>query len=212
VALQVGFGRRPAEQLGVWTEDSRDNAKATLDRALLTGQRAVALDGNDSLCHWALAYVHLARKSFDLASHHADLATKLNPNDAEGIAHRGVLEIYMGRPQQALESMGLAMRLNPTPPNYYWIPQGLALYHLRRYDEASRAFERATAWQPYVSPYLAACYAQLGRLAEARALVAESLKLQPGFTLGVWATIEPYQSRADLDDMLAGMRKAGLPE
>jgi TolB-like protein/Flp pilus assembly protein TadD len=196
----------------IWTEDTRDDAKATLDRALLTGQRAVALDGNDSLCHLALSYVYLARKSFDHAAHHIGLATRLNPNDAESIAHRAVLEIYTGRPQQALQSMHLAMRLNPTPPNHYWIPQGLALYHLQRYADAARAFERATAWRPYVCRYLAASYAQLGRLTEARALVVESLKLQPGFALGVWATIEPYESRSDLADMLGGLRKAGLPE
>jgi adenylate cyclase len=175
-------------------------------------RRAVALDNNDSVCHCALGLVHLARKSFNLAVHHLDLATKLNPNDAESIAHRGVLEMYTGRPQQALQSMSLAMRLDPAPPNYYWIAQGLALYHLRRYDEASKALERATAWRPYVYRYLAACFAQLDRFSEARALVAESLKLQPRFTLGVWAIIEPYQSREDLDDMLDGLRKAGLPE
>jgi len=196
----------------IWTENLRESAKATLDYALLAAQRAVTLDGNDSLCHWALGYVHFSRKSFDLAAYHIGFATRLNPNDAESIARRGVLEIYTGRPRQALQSMDLAMRLNPTPPNYYWVTRGLALYHLRRYADASKAFERVTARRPYVCRYLAASYAQLGRLAEARALVVESLKLQPGFTLGVWATIEPYESRADLDLMLDGLRKAGLPE
>ena len=194
-----------------WTESLPDS-KARLEQALLEAQKAVALDGNDSVCHMALALVHLARKSFDLAAHHIGLATKLNPNDAESIAHHGTLEMHTGRPEQALQSISFAMRLNPTPPNYYWIGQGLALYHLRRCEEASRAFERATAWRPYVYRYLAACFAQLDRLSEARALVAESLKLQPRFTLGVWAIIEPYQSREDLDDMLDGLRKAGLPE
>jgi TolB-like protein/predicted Zn-dependent protease len=197
-----------------WTEiwTGPNNSEATLDHALLAAQRAVALDGNDSLCQWALGWVYVARRSFDLAAHHTSLATRLNPNDAESIAHRGLLELYTGRPQQALQSMDLARRLNPTPPNYYWVADGLALYHLRRYTDAAKAFERATAWRPYVYRYLAACYAQLGHLAEARELVAKSLKLQPGFTLAVWAGVEPYASRADLDLMLAGMRKAGLPE
>jgi adenylate cyclase len=196
----------------VWIEDLRDNARATLDRALLAAQRAVALDGNDSLCHCALAYAHIARKSFDLAAHHIDLARKLNPNDAESIAHRAMLAVFTGRPQQALQLMDLATRLDPMPRTDYWVGQGLALYHLHRYADAAKAFERATGWQPYVYRYLAACYAQLGRLAEARVLVAESLKLQPGFTLRIWAAVEPYESRADLDHMLDGMRKAGLPE
>jgi TolB-like protein len=196
----------------VWNENLREQSRATLEHALLEGQRAVALDGSDSRCHCALGWVHLARKSFDLAAHHIDLATRLNPNDAESIARRGCLEIYTSRPEQALQSMSLAMRLNPTPPNYYWVAQGLAFYHVRRYDEASKAFERATAWRPYVYRYLAASNAQLGRLGEARVLVVKSLELQPSFTLRVWTTFEPYESRADLDLMLDGMRKAGLPE
>ena len=196
----------------MWAANGPDSSKATLEHALLAAQRAVALDGNDSLCQWALGWVYLARRSFDLAVHYTDLATKLNPNDAESIARRGILELYTGRPRQALQSMDLARRLNPTPPNNYWVADGLALYHLRRYTDAAKAFERATAWRPYVYRYLAACYAQLGRLAEARVLVAKSLELQPGFTLRVWTTFEPYEASADLDLMLEGMRKAGLPE
>ena len=104
------------------------------------------------------------------------------------------------------------MRLNPAPRNDHWITRGLALYHLRRYDEAAKTFERATASRPYVCRYRAACYAQFGEFEDARDLVAESLRLQPGFTLRVWTAIEPYGSQADLEHMLNGMRKAGLPD
>ena len=121
--------------------------------------------------------------------------------------------MFTGQPQQALHSIEVVMRLNPTPPNYCWILQGHAFYQLRRYEEAARAFERTTApRRPYVYRYLAACYAQIGRLAEARALASDSLRLQPAFTLHVWAQTEPYEFQADLDHMLDGLRKAGLPE
>src|SRR5262249_10624773 len=133
----------------LWNEDLRERSSATLERAKQAGERAVALDGSDSLCHCALGYVHLTQRSFDLAAHHIGLATRVNPNDADSIAHRGALEIYRGRPQQALQSIDLAMRLNPSPPKPYRVVQGLALYHLRRYADAARAFELAHAWQPY---------------------------------------------------------------
>ena len=60
---------------------------AGLDPALAAAQRAVALDGNDSLCHNALGFVHFGRKSFDLAKYHCDFATRLNPNDADSLAY-----------------------------------------------------------------------------------------------------------------------------
>jgi hypothetical protein len=86
------------------------------------------------------------------------------------------------------------------------------LQHSGSYRPSTKTFEGAIAWRPYIYRYLAVSYAQLDRLAEARALIVETVRLQPSFTLGVWATIEPYESRADLAHMLDGLRKAGVPD
>lgn len=118
----------------------------------------------------------------------------------------------MGRLHEALFSLELALKLDPIPPNVYWEMQGMALYHLQRYADAANAFERATVKIPHALRFLAACYARMDRLTEAGVLVAQSLRLQPKFTLRTWAAIEPYQSQVDLDHMLVGMRMAGLPE
>ena len=122
------------------------------------------------------------------------------------------MEAFTGRPDQAINSLAVAMRLNPRPPNWYWAVQGLALYGLRRYGEAANAFERATARPAFIQRYLAACYAQMDRTAEAQAAAAEALRQQPTFNLRVWAKFENYKFQADLDHMLDGFRKAGLPE
>jgi tetratricopeptide (TPR) repeat protein len=123
-----------------------------------------------------------------------------------------MLQRFRGRPEQALQSLDLAIKLNPTPPNWYRENEGHVFYAQRRYDDAIRAFARATAKRPYVYRFLAACYAQMGRLDEARTLVDQSLRLQPRFSLRVWATFEPYLHQTDLQHMLDGLRKAGLPE
>ena len=60
--------------------------------------------------------------------------------------------------------------------------------------------------------YLAASYAQLGRLEEARAEVQKILESDPGATIRSWGDHEPFQHRADLDHYIDGLRKAGLPE
>ncbi len=195
-----------------WAEHFRDKKTVTLADALRIAQRAVTLDGNDAQCHALLAYVHIARKSFDLATHHLERATQLNPNDADGIALRAALEMFTERPEQALITLQAAIRLNPALPNWYREVECIALYQLRRYTEAARALERATALRPYATRYLAACYAQMDRMAEARALAADALRLDPGFTLRAWAEVEPYQSSTNLEHMIEGMRKAGLPD
>ena len=194
-----------------WTS-SQGNSMPALDHALQIAQRPVALDCNDAMCQFALAGAHLFRKSFDLAAHHFDLAMQLNPNDADIIAHRSLLEMFTGRPQQALQSLDLAMKLNPTPPNWYREIEGHAFYAQRRYEEAARAWGRGTARRPYVYRFLAACHAQMGCLDEAQTLVDQSLRLQPRFSLRVWATFEPFLHRGDLEHLLDGLRKAGLPE
>ena len=52
----------------------------------------------------------------------------------------------------------------------------------------------------------------MDRTAEAQAAAAEALRQQPTFNLRVWAKFENYKFQADLDHMLDGFRKAGLPE
>ena len=64
---------------------------------------------------------------------------------------------------------------------------------------------------------LAAGYSWAGRDAEARATVAELLKLKPGYTVEQWLTF--YKTKSDnptyqreLQPIAEGLRKAGLPE
>lgn len=194
-----------------WTMPEQE-VTAALDRFLMHAQRSVDLDANDALCHCALACSHLFRKSFGLAVDHFDLALQLNPNDPDIRVYRGLLDMFMGQPQHALDVLDTALKHNPTPPNWYREIQGMIFYALRRYEEAAGAWERTTAKRPYVYRYLAACYMELGDTEKAQVLVAHALRLQPHFSLRLWAELEPYLHRHDLEHMLGGMRKAGLPE
>ena len=57
---------------------------------------------------------------------------------------------------------------------------------------------------------LAACYAELGQLEEARAELAEALRLNPNYALESMRQRLLYKDPADLDRFLAALRKAGL--
>jgi TolB-like protein len=218
IALDPGFAEAYAGLAIVLTVDYWDNAyrdapaAAKLDRALEAADRAISLDSNDSICHRGLAHVHLARRSFDLADHHLSMGIAINPNDADFVAYRSWFEICAGRPDAALGWLDRAVRLNPHLPGWYWELRGLAYYHLRRYSEAAEAFDHIRGGAAWNDRFRAACYAQLGRLHEARAIAAAVLKRDPAFTLRGFAAVEPYQSAADLDHMIDGLRLAGLPE
>ena len=187
-------------------------AETMLDRALDAASRAAALDENDPSCHRALLHVHLSRRSFERARHHRDLGIALNPRDADFLAHGSWYEICAGQPEAALDLIERAERLTPGGRSWYWELRGLALYQLHRYAEAAEALERAGTGPAWFDRYRAAAYAQLGETDKARAAAAESLRRDPDFTLRRFAEIEPYRSKADLDHVIDGLRKAGLPE
>jgi len=60
--------------------------------------------------------------------------------------------------------------------------------------------------------WLAATYAQVGQMDDAQTHVKEYLRLYPGISLRHLAKILPYKIKRDLDHLLDGLRKAGLPE
>jgi hypothetical protein len=50
----------------------------------------------------------------------------------------------------------------------------------------------------------------LGRLDKARAQAAESLKLDPAFSIATFTKNQSYKNPTDLEHYLDGLRKAGL--
>ena len=57
---------------------------------------------------------------------------------------------------------------------------------------------------------LAATYAELGREKEARAEVAEVLRINPAYSVERYRGRAPFKNQADLDRVIAALHKAGL--
>jgi len=106
-----------------------------------------------------------------------------------------------------------AMRLNPHYPPSYLFVLGHSYHLMGRYEEAIAAYKKALTHNSNYSPahqFLAAIYSELGREEEARAEVAEILRISPNFSLEVLRQRLPYKDPADLERFLDGLRKAGL--
>ena len=59
---------------------------------------------------------------------------------------------------------------------------------------------------------LTACYAEMGRLEEARTQAAEVLRIDPRYSIGRYATVLTYKQPEHAQRSLDALREAGLPE
>ncbi|MFQ5896697.1 MAG: adenylate/guanylate cyclase domain-containing protein [Candidatus Methylomirabilia bacterium] len=184
----------------------------SLKQAFQAAQKAVLLDDSDAECHWLLADLYVVTRQFEKAVTEFNRALELNPNMADVLANWGAVMARLGRAEEGVETIKKAMRLNPNYPQ--WYPQflGGAMYAARRYEEAVAVLKRVKQHVRTSRAYFAASYAQLGRIEEARAEVAETLKLDPNATVQIVSNIEYYKNPADRDHFEEGVRKAGLPD
>ena len=216
IALDPGYGRPHALLAhAMFLEWFRDmsGSDATLDRAFGLAKKAVALDENDSTCQFVLGWLHLFRRSFDLAEQYYQRALELNPNNPEQVARMGFLDVFMGRPDAAIEWLMQAKLLDPyfNPISYYHA-LGTAYFVAQRYDEAIAAFSRSSTMPVWVQAYLAACHALTGKIDLAKSFAAEVVRLTSDFSSVRLVAKEPYKRLSDRELLLDGLRKAGLPE
>ncbi len=183
-----------------------------LDGAFAGARRAVELDPQESRCHRILSEICLLRREYDMAEQHAYQAFDLNPNDADAMMEKGRVLALRGRPEEALNCLEAAVRLNPLHPPWYNSSFGIALYSLRRFAEAAQALKRIPDPGTWSRARVAACYAQLDRSAEAQAAVAEVLRLQPDFSTAEYMRKSVLLERVEDRELLSeGLIKAGFP-
>jgi adenylate cyclase len=198
--------------LAIYLQWLSDRASEKLDLALSSARHALALDENDSRCHRILSNIYAHMRQHDRAEFHSERSVSLNPNDAHAAMNRALQLRDLGRSEEGIEWARKAMRLNPYHPNWYWHCLARVLHTAGRYEEALDAYNRIMDRPSFFHAYVAACHAEMGRMAEARAHVFLALEAKPDFSVGAWGKTLPLKSDADLQRFLDGLRKAGLPE
>ena len=88
-------------------------------------QLVLSIDENDpetmSSVGWAKAYI---AGDFGAAMEMVDRAVSLNPSSSIAWSYRGVTCVFVGRTEDAIQSLERAMRLNPLDPMLY-TPAGI---------------------------------------------------------------------------------------
>ena len=122
-------------------------------------------------------------EEFDVAISLVDRALALNPSFALGWYWSGTLRVIAGHPDLAIQHFDTFLRLSPRErPSAYLTGIGMALFMKRRFEDAAakliESLERAPNFTISLR-FLAACYAHMGRLAEAREIVQRLLVITP---------------------------------
>jgi len=193
-----------------WTQDPQ-----ALERALELAQKAVLLDDAEPSAHRLLAILYLWKnRQHERAIAEAERAIALDPNDDASYAWLGNILTFAGRPEESIGLIEKAMRLHPHYPAFYLFELGHAYHWLRQYEQAIAMQKSVLTRNPkqFVAHLeLAVIYHELGREEEARAEVTEARKLNPQYSLENVRERHPYKDQAALEEILNGLRKAGLP-
>ncbi|HTR11724.1 MAG TPA: adenylate/guanylate cyclase domain-containing protein [Roseiarcus sp.] len=191
-----------------WCEDKKAAEQTIIDEL----QIALALDDNDADVHRILAAVNLAFNEHDKAIYHQERALSLNPNSDLIVVQQGEILTWLGRPEEGIEWIRRAMRLNPYHPERFWSHLGRAQYGAKLYGDAIASFSKLTAPDYAHHASLAAATAQVGDKVAAGAHAREVLMLEPEFTAKAFLDTMHYRQRADAEHLREGLLKAGLPE
>lgn len=216
IELDPGYGMAhallAARRYGAWYDDPGDS-DAALDEAYALAKRAVELDNNESTCFSILAQVCLLRRSYELMLRYAWRSIELNPNNQWNMADMGIMQLYVGHAEEALDWFRRAREVDPYfDPPWYWRSLGQTLMTLHRYEEALAMFDNLPAQRYRVAALRAGCHARLGHVEQARACAAACLASKPEFSIRHFLTREPYKDPADAAHLAESLRIAGLPE
>jgi adenylate cyclase len=199
--------------LGLQQTETPARSASELMRA---ARRAVEADSNNAMAHHVLSLAYAtARKPIEMIAA-SERAIELDPSLAIALSWLANSLSFLGRLDEALASGERTIRLSPRDPMNWLYFHDLATVHFnaRRYEDAVEWERRSIQGWPRLAAgraLLAASYAHLGRMDEARKEVEEVLRLQAEYSLAHVRETR-VAGPAYLEHYLDGLRKAGLPE
>ncbi len=192
--------------LGVWYGDQESKAGPHIEMALKYGE-------NDAAIHSFVGETYFCFGDFDRANAHLELAMQLNPNDVATIGKYGLHRAYLGFASEGLQWLEKAQQMDPLYAGFSKEEKGETLYLLGNYEAALEIYKGWHNPPPHTYTQMAACYAQLGHLEEAKKATARFKSLcsaDVNFPRYAANHARICKRQEDADNWTGGYRKAGL--
>lgn len=204
----VGLGlTHNADLLWGWTEFPLE----AIEVSLASANRALEIEPDHAAARDLLARILWLQGDYAGARVEIDRALDLNPNDANSLAFDGKLSLLSGAQSEAIDSLELALRLDPGSRTFVISDLAAAYYLEGRYEAAVtlvEQYEQAMQEDPAPIAVRAAALAQLGRDREAAAAAEQARSIYPFFDAKIFADniVGPQGSQG----LVEGLRKAGF--
>jgi len=202
-----------------WTELARTESRLHLlgaegedylAQGFAHARHALELDPDESVAHATLAELHAMRGDHEAAVSAVQHSVELAPGRADLRLSLATQLNFAARSGEAIPILRNLPRLDPALRYMHLFQLGICYRRLGRSDEAIAKFRESRTANPdfFGAPMqLAALHAQLGEMNQARAALAEVLRLRPDFSV---ATVPRLPSGREW--LIANLRKAGLRE
>ncbi|MDE2365180.1 MAG: guanylyl cyclase [Hyphomicrobiales bacterium] len=191
-----------------------DHPELSLGEATRLADTAIAKDETNPLAHFAAALAAMGRKDYPRWKEENKKALALNPNFAPATVGLANLHVFAGEPMKGVPLIEKAMRLDPTVRGQYLHFLGTAYLVAGDYETAAKMFRDRIVANPDTDlsrALLASALGRLGRTDEARRVWRELQAINPRYSLIDHVDRLPFKNPADAENIIEGVRMAGLP-
>ena len=177
---------------------------------------AVAIHGDSPEARNNLGALLLWQRRFEEAIVEIEKAIELEPSYSKAYADLASVLIYAGRPREALPKIEQAVALEPYFwSNYHEFLFGIAHHALGNLEQAVAYLKRSIDGNSRFHPawrHLAAAYAELGKIEEAKSAATTLIDLQPSFSVNAFIKDWPVNDATFVGRMRSGLILAGIDE
>jgi TolB-like protein/class 3 adenylate cyclase len=222
-AVEIEETYAQAWALWAWvrfTESRYTRDESTRQRLAMEGigfaDKALELDRNNSDAYLAKAALSQMLRDYDAAVPLGEKALQLAPSVAESYATMSMIWRFVGEFDKAVDALSFARRLHPKHPSWYYLVQGHNLTFAGRFTEVIEFWSkhRSKITQRLSAPEinLTIAHSALGQIEKAKETAALLRKAWPSVSITGVGAMFPFKDQALLNDRLAWLGKAGIPE